>query len=87
MTDISHCSNVSASYDANDFAPIQSDGVSHADDDGTGHDAGYLPLGRQGGSYRTVQRLFAQALPWAMLFLGVLSSACLPARGCLPVGW
>jgi putative transposase len=30
-----------------------------------------------GGSYRTVQRFFSHALPWAMLFLGVLSSASL----------
>ena len=44
----------------------------------TCNDVGHLPLGGQGGSYRTVQRFFSQALPWAMLFLDVFSSACLP---------
>ncbi len=33
--------------DGDDPAPIQSDCVGHAGDDGTGHDAGHLPLGGQ----------------------------------------
>ena len=41
----------------------------------------------KGGSYRTVQRFFSTVIPWAIAVLGVLSSACVPSRGCLPAGW
>jgi hypothetical protein len=40
----------------------------------------------KGGSYRTVQRFFSTVLPWATLFWGVLSSACVPSRRGLPAG-
>ena len=54
-------------YD-NDAAPIQPDCLGHAGDDGTGHHAGISRWAGKGGSYRTVQRLFATVIPWATLF-------------------
>ena len=48
---------------------MQPDGLGHAGDDGTGHHAGPLPLGRPRWQCdRTVQRFFATGRPWAMLF-------------------
>ena len=40
----------------------------------------------QGGSYRTVQRFFYTALPWADAVLGVLPPASASARRRLPAG-
>ena len=39
----------------------------------------------KGGSYRTVQRFFSKAIPWAMLFGSSSVSMCTVQR-CLPPG-
>jgi hypothetical protein len=52
--------------DSNGLPTIQSDRLGYAGDDRPRDHVGPLPLGK-GGSYRTVQRFFAQALPWATL--------------------
>jgi putative transposase len=54
--------------DANDSAPIESDGVNYADADGRVTRLGLSRWACKGGRDRPVQRVFSQALPWAMLF-------------------
>ena len=71
----------------NDPAPLQPDCLGHAGDDGPGHHAGHLPLGRQRGQYRTVQRFFATVIPWAtLLWVFFRHHVYRPGEGYLLVG-
>ena len=66
-----HCSTFAMSPARcvhNNTASIQLYCCGSAGHDRTCNDGGHLPLGGSRRRYRTVQRFFSQALPWAMLF-------------------
>src|SRR5712692_8001315 len=60
--------------------PIQPDCIGHAGDDGTGDDAGYLPLDRHRRQLPHCPALFRYRDPVGHPVLGVLSSACVPSQ-------
>src|SRR5215471_2610003 len=66
--------------------PMQPHYVGHARDDGTGDDAGHLPLGWQRRQLPYCPALFLHRPPVGHAVLGVLPSACVPPPGCLSPG-
>jgi hypothetical protein len=65
---------------------MASDGAGHAGHDGTGDDAGPCPLGRPRRQFPDGPALLLPRAALGHPVVGVLSSAWVPSRGCLPAG-
>src|SRR5262247_3824882 len=84
-----HCSTFTlppTRSDSHHPPPIQPDCLGHARDDGTDHDARHLSLGRQRRQLPHRPTFFRPSTPMGHPLLGVLSSACVPSKGCLRAG-